>query len=136
MEQTFFSFFFYIFYVVLHSSAIPKKSFMNAFLIQETGLILYSSSTKGTVYLTLNQIWFACSIHENDLLDFKINLGTKWNESENQINFHEHLRFMNICLSNLFKLAIPYARHYKPRLVFFLLIFHWGCGLYYRQFMY
>ena len=66
VEQIFSFFFFYIFYVASHSFAIPKKSFMNAFLIQETGLILYSSSTRSTVYVALNQIWFAYSIHEND----------------------------------------------------------------------
>ena len=31
---------------------------------------------------------------------------------------------------------LPYARHYKPGLVFFLPNFHFGCGLYCRQFMY
>ena len=33
------------------------------------------------------------------------------------------------------RIYVPYARHYKPRLVFFLPIFHYGCGLYCRQFM-
>ena len=30
------------------------------------------------------------------------------------------------------KFQLPYARHYKPWLVFFLPIFHCGCGLYCR----
>ena len=33
-------------------------------------------------------------------------------------------------------LDVPDARHYKPRLVFFLPNFHFDCGLYCRQFMY
>ena len=31
---------------------------------------------------------------------------------------------------------LPYVRHYKPRLVFFLPNFYFGCGLYCRLFMY
>ena len=38
--------------------------------------------------------------------------------------------------SNKVNIEVPYARHYKPRLVFFLPNFHFGCGLYCRQFMY
>ena len=86
---------------------------MNAFLIQETGLILYSSSTRSTVYVALNEIWFAYSIHENDffLTSKWICVHTKWNESANQIKFHEHLHFINLpnwfkkigCMYNLFQ---------------------------------
>ena len=94
-------------------------------------------------------VWLLTQIHFTPMLPLTVNLWIflflplKVKELHDRLILYTNNLFVtsknettNSPIHEFKVLQLSYARHYKPRLIFFLPNFHFSCDLYYRQFMY